>query len=119
MAARTKLGPARVREIEGAGALRPDGHGRATARVLALAIGADPDEAMRQLARASTTAPGPRRPRGLGPLARRASRLALLLSSVLALWLLAQFLLRGEPYGESPDVVYRPDYVDRLLGDSP
>ena len=53
VAARTKLSPERVREIEDSAALDTDAMGRATARALAHAIGADPDEAAAQLGAAA------------------------------------------------------------------
>jgi hypothetical protein len=73
VAARTKLTPERVREIEESLApLETDGIGRATARTLALAIGADPEEAAAQLGVARRLRL-PRRPRraGAGAGARR------------------------------------------------
>jgi hypothetical protein len=48
VAARTKLSPERVREIEDESPLDADGIGRSTARTLALAIGAEPEEAAKE-----------------------------------------------------------------------
>ncbi len=119
LAARIKLSHERVRAIEERG-LAADGRGRATARALAGAIGADPEAAVALLgARAPGVVAAPRA--RLGPrLPLRA--LAVLLLAVLGLWLLAELLLR--PAGtavtaetdERGRVVYRPDYVKRLLG---
>lgn len=118
VAARTKLSPERVRALEaGAEQLGRGGHERATARALACAIGADPEEAVARLGAASRGAPRPHREGDWRPhpLARwtRPAVAALLIAS--GLWLLAEFLLRSDPPNERPTLVYRPDYVHRLL----
>ena len=119
MAARTKLSPERVREIEEASApLDTDGIGRATARVLAHAIGADPDEAASLLGQVRPTPLAarvrlpwlreravPDRPRGgPGAGARRS-----------ALWLLGLWLSSPRSDASSPARIYKPDYVEKLL----
>jgi len=116
VAARTKLPPERVREIEtGKDALARDGHGRGTARALARAIGADPEEAAARLAGRS-----PRRARRgrlpwLGDWLRVGGAVGIALSLGLGAWLLALWL--GAPVSpeDSPALVYRPDYVEQLL----
>ncbi|MFI5314172.1 MAG: helix-turn-helix domain-containing protein [Myxococcota bacterium] len=118
VAARTKLSPERVREIEEASAsLETDGIGRATARALAHAIGADPDEAAAQLGVAQRPQLR-RRPRF--PLLRLAvlgvGRTAgLVLALALALWLLGLWLSSPPSNASGPARVYKPDYVDQLL----
>jgi transcriptional regulator with XRE-family HTH domain len=118
VAARTKLSPERVREIEEtSAALDTDGVGRATARALAHAIGADPDEAAALLGRA-TRPRIPRRARfaHLQPLLLgfgRTAGLALLLA--LGVWLLGLWLSRPSSDASAPARVYKPDYVDQLL----
>ena len=120
VAARTKLPADRLREIEsGAVALVRDGHGRATARALATAIGADPDEAVRRLEGADPHS-APRRPPALrpdlGPLALRVGLVALALA---AAGLVAHLVLARNPTAATPPVVYRPDFVEELLDDLP
>lgn len=118
VAARTKLSPERVREIEETdAALDTDGIGRATARALAHAIGADPDEAAALLGSASRPR-GARRarfahlqPRLLG--FGRTAGLAVLLA--LGVWLLGLWLSRPASDASAPPRVYKPDYVDQLL----
>lgn len=117
VAARTKLSPERVREIEEASALDTDGIGRATARVLAHAIGADPDEAAALLGQVRPT---PVAARVRLPWLRhrllqigRAAGLALALG--LALWLLGLWLSRPSADGAGPERIYKPDYVEQLL----
>lgn len=118
VAARTKLSPERVREIEETGAaLETDGIGRATARALAHAIGADPDEAAALLGNVRRPR-GPRRARfaHLQPLLLgfgRTAGLAVLLA--LGVWLLGLWLSRPASNGSAPPRVYKPDYVDQLL----
>jgi transcriptional regulator with XRE-family HTH domain len=114
LAARIKLSHARVQAIEERG-LASDGQGRAAARALAGAIGADPEAAVALL--------GARRPGATAPIRTRLGlrlpvrALAVLLGVVLGVWLLAELLLlRAQTDGEAR-VVYRPDYVERLLGD--
>ena len=118
VAARTKLSPERVREIEEVpGQLTRDGHGRAIARTLARSIGADPDEAVRQLRRGDPAGRSPRPPRDWTRITRRGIQATLVLVVGAGLWLLADSFLTSDPTGDAPDVVYRPDYVQRLLGD--
>ena len=114
VAARTKLPPERVRQIERVeGALRRDGHGRGTARALALAIGADPQEAAAWLAGHSPRAARPRRMPSLGAWLRMGSALGLMLG--LGFWLLGDWLRGERAPQDSPTLVYRPDYIERLL----
>jgi len=118
VAARTKLTPERVREIEDSGAtLEIDGFGRATARSLALAIGADPDEASSLLGerRAIRATRGVHRfwLRGLAWTWGRRVGLSLLLS--VGLWLLGLWLSGVSAGDAAPALVYKPDYVEKLL----
>ena len=118
VAARTKLTPERVREIENSGAtLETDGLGRATARSLALAIGADPDEAAALLGERRTIH-GVRADRlawlrGMAWTYGRRVGLALLIG--VALWLLGLWLSGDAGRDGAPTVVYKPDYVEKLL----
>jgi hypothetical protein len=118
VAARTKLSPERLRDIEEARALLElDGMGRATARTLAHAIGADPEEAARVLGRRRTTLATS----GLHGLWLRGlaftwvRRGAAALALGLAVWLLALFLSRAEAGGPPAERVWKPDYVEQLL----
>jgi len=118
VAARTKLSPERVREIEENAALETDAVGRATARALAHAIGADPDEAAAQLGTAAPARPRRRPsfsnlPLVLGRVGRTAG-LALVLA--LGVWLLGLWLSSTSSSASAPaHPVYKPDYVDQLL----
>jgi transcriptional regulator with XRE-family HTH domain len=118
VAARTKLTPERVREIEESHALLDtDGIGRATARTLALAIGADPDEAAAQLGVARRVRL-PRRPRfpRLRELSFRFGRRAgLAVVVALGVWLLAAWLSSFAPTASARPHVTKPDYVEKLL----
>ena len=117
VAARTKLSPERVREIEESAALDTDGMGRATARALAHAIGADPDEAVAQLG-AAVRAPLPRRPSFsnlplvLGRIGRTAGLVAVL---ALGVWLLGLWFSSAQSSASAPPRIYKPDYVEKLL----
>ena len=118
VAARTKLSPERLRDIaEARATLELDGMGRATARTLAHAIGADPEEAARVLGRRRTdlTTSGLRGLwlRGLARTWVRRGAVALALG--LAVWLLALFLSRAEADGTPAERVLKPDYVEELL----
>jgi len=117
VAARTKLAPERVQKIEsGSAALSRDGHGRATARLLAKAIGADPDEAVRQLEGRSPLRIHRARP-DRSRSYRRGLSATVVLAVALAAYLVANLVLSGDPPSEAPDVVFRPDYVERLVGE--
>jgi transcriptional regulator with XRE-family HTH domain len=118
VAARTKLSPERVREIEEASAsLETDGIGRATARALAHAIGADPDEAARQLGHVRP--PRMRRPARIPHLRYlvialgRSVAIALVLA--LGLWLLGLWFSSRASNASAPPRILKPDYVDQLL----
>ncbi len=120
VAARTKLSPERVRAIEtDEAALKADGHGRGTARALARAIGADPGEAMVWLARKPTRSAARARARARVRLffspVRMGATLGLGLGLGLGAWLLGSWLSSGESQRDAPPLVYRPDYVERLL----
>ena len=118
VAARTKLSPERVREIEETSAcLDTDGIGRATARALAHSIGADPDEAAAMLGSVRPTRVR-RHPRfsHLQPLLFRAGRTAgLAVFLALGLWLLGLWLSSPASNAAAPARIYKPDYVDQLL----
>ena len=120
VSSRTQLAPDRVRALEqGADLLGADGRGRAMARALALAIGADPGEAVYRLGDGGG-APRSRPARASAvrlPLGGRA--LAAVLVAGLGAWLVARLVLTGGASDRIPDVVYRPDYVERLLIDEP
>lgn len=117
VAARTKLSSERIAEIEtGRVPLSRDGHGRATSRVLAQAIGADPDEAVRQLE--GRTALRVRRAKpDHSRRVRRGLSATVVLVAALACYLVADLLLSGQSTNAAPDIIYRPDYVERLVGD--
>jgi len=118
VAARTKLTPERVREIEDSGAtLDSDGLGRATARSLALAIGADPNEASSLLGERRTVR-GARGVhsfwlRGLAWTWGRRAGVSLVLGA--GLWLLGLWLSGVIARDGVPALVYKPDYVEQLL----
>ncbi len=119
VAARTKLTPERVREIEDSSApLDTDGIGRATARTLALAIGADPDMAATLLGERRRTARGTR---GMAAFWLRGfvwswgRRIGIALALGAALWLLGLWLSGFYARNGTPPTVYKPDYVEQLL----
>ncbi len=116
LALRTKLRTERVCAIEQGEALSADGQGRALARTLAVAIGADPQVAVLLL--------GP--PRGRGRPQRRLQfgfrglrPASLLAAAALLAWLLVELMLGRNVAGDLSGVVYRPDYVKRLVGEPP
>ncbi len=117
MAARAGLPPERIEAIEaGDEALADDAPGRAMARGIADAVGADPEQALARVA-----APR-RRVRARARLARlpwpRIARwgtgLLLVTGVGLSVWLAVDWW-RDRASAEPPDVVYRTDYVDELL----
>jgi len=118
VAARTKLTPERVREIEESGAtLETDGLGRATARALALAIGADPNEAASLLGERRTVRGARDEPafwlRGLAWTWGR--RVGLLVVLGAGLWLVGLWLSGVIAHDGAPALVYKPNYVEKLL----
>ncbi len=119
VAARTKLTPERVREIENSSAtLETDGLGRATARSLALAIGADPDMAASLLGERRRTARGVRGEHGFwlqGFAWTWGRRIALGIALGAGLWLLGLWLSGVVAHQGTPPLVYKPDYVEKLL----
>ncbi|MCZ6822251.1 MAG: hypothetical protein O7F10_04800 [Deltaproteobacteria bacterium] len=116
VAARTKLPLERVREIERVeGALARDGHGRSTARALARAIGADPQEAAARLAGRSPRAARHWRPPWIDNWLRLGSVLGIVLGLGLGAWWLDHWLQSAWAPQDSPPLVYRTDYVERLL----
>ena len=117
VAARTKLPADRIRAIEeGPADLRWDGYGRATARALARAIGADPDEGVGRLPPRSASAARSRRPSRFVPVPW-ARGISLVLVLVVGGALMMGTILRlAKATGESPPVVRKTDYLDRLLG---
>jgi hypothetical protein len=113
VAARTKLPLVRLEALErGEPLLACDGAGRAAARALAVAIGADPEEAAGRVHDGAEAPPEPvgraRRVR-LPAWAPAALVLGAAAGAVLALgvW------IEGRA-PSAPDVVPRPDYVERL-----
>lgn len=116
LALRTKLGIARVSAIEEGAELPADGQGRALARALADAIGADPQVAVLLLGPPEGRARnGSRRVlgfRGLRPA-------TFVVAAALLAWLLSELMLGTNLAGDLTGVVYRPDYVERLVGDQP
>jgi hypothetical protein len=113
----TKLAMPRLRALEaGCDPLGCDRSGRAAARSLAQAIGADPDEAAGRLsdavaATARLEAPPAPVARGVA-LPHWTPALLLALVAAGAAWGLLAFLeTRPAP---APDVVFRTDYVERL-----
>ncbi len=117
VAARTKLAAERIQRLErGELPLPPDGHGRATARALARAIGADPEEAASLLSRPAARPRPRRRPAWLAPAVRVGRSLALVGVLGGTVWLLGLWLEDLQASGDSPRTVLRPDYVERLLG---
>jgi hypothetical protein len=118
VAARTKLTPERVREIEESGeTLETDGLGRATARSRALAIGADPNEAASLLGERRTVraARGGRSFWLRGLFLSWGRRAGLLLVLGAGLWLLGLWLSGVIARDGAPALVYKPDYVEKLL----
>jgi cytoskeletal protein RodZ len=117
VAARTKLPPERIRAIELSGAgLKPDGHGRGTTRALARAIGADPEEGVARLVRGAPGTAGRKRTRWIDSFRLVRSSMGMVLVLGLGALLLGVWLRNAETPQESPPLVYRPDYVQRLLG---
>ncbi len=120
VSSRTRLSPERICALEqGAELLGADGRGRATARALAVVIGADPEEAVYRLGDGGGAARSrPVRASAVRlPLGGRA--LAAVLMAGLGAWLVARLVLTGGASDRIPGVVYRPDYVERLLIDEP
>lgn len=118
VAARTKLTPERVREIEETpSALETDAIGRATARALAHAIGADPDEAAAMLGNASAPRVRARSSfSSVQPLVMDFVRTAgLTVILALGLWLLGLWLSSPASNAAAPERIYKPDYVEKLL----
>ena len=127
VAARTRLAPERVIEIErGDVRLGSGPYGRQTARQMADAIGADAKEAVAQLGEARSPWLGDGRSKGEArsragvpwqTLAFRAASVALVLGVVgAAAWgIYSWWDARGS--GEGAPVVYRTDYVDELIGE--
>lgn len=121
VSARTKLAPERIVAIEEEREpLEADGRGRAAARVLASAIGADPEEAVALLGRRRTDQRLAAASLSAVVLRSWPISAAGLLLLVLAGWGLAVWLLAGrEPSAaegeQTPSVVYRTDYVEELL----
>ena len=115
MAARAGLTPERIEAIEaGHELLGDDVDGRALARGIAEAVGADPEHALARV--------GVLRGRARARLARlpwvRIARWGAGLLVVTGLGLSAWAAVdwwRGRATAEPPDVVYRTDYVDELL----
>jgi hypothetical protein len=117
VAARTKLTPERIQRIEdGSEALQRGGHGRATARVLAGAIGADPEEGVSRLSRWVPQRGNRGRNGRTGNVLRWGRSLGILLVLGLGVWLLGTWLEGVDASGDPPRLVHRPDYLDRLLG---
>ena len=112
VAARTRIAHERIEAIErGSVALGDDTLGRGTARQLAFAIGADPDEALERMGAAPAAAVRRPAPRGVPAFLVWTGGLAGIAAAGALLWLGAQWLERSPHAG----VVYRPDYVEDLL----
>jgi hypothetical protein len=115
VAARTRIPAERIEAIElGRVELADDAVGRGTARQLACAIGAEPDQALARLGTAGRTAPT-----RIGEL--RLPRPIFVGGGLVALALIGALLYAGTIWveragsAERAGVVYRPDYVDDLL----
>ncbi len=120
VAARTKLPPSRIQGIEDGGdPLGQDGHSRATARAISRAIGADPDEGVALLSKRRSK----RRRKGAGlwrrQLLRWGRHASIGLILALLSWAVVSFLLNPPISSNHPDLVYRTDYVKRLLWGEP
>jgi transcriptional regulator with XRE-family HTH domain len=115
LAARTRIPPERIERIErGRGALGDDALGRGTARQLALAIGADPEEALARLGGSGNAPPARAARRGARPLALWSGGVAGLVAAGALLYLGAHWIERSAA-DKQPGVVYRTDYVGDLL----
>ncbi len=115
VAARTKLSSARITALEeGAETLGSDGHSRATARGLALAVGADADEAVRHLG-GSAAAPRARPSRVKRLRGPWLLRTVWVLLAGLSAWLASAWLSQPPADASDAPVVYKPDYVERLI----
>ncbi len=120
IAARTKLAPERIAGIEdGSAPLSRDGHGRATARLLVGAIGADPEEGVVRLSggrlKGSRRQPVHWRQRFRG-VATPVLLVLALLTVAGGVLLLARWLEMNGVDGDAPSPVQRKDYIERLLG---
>jgi hypothetical protein len=118
VAGRTELLPEAVEALEeGTRALTADGRGRQTARALARAIGADPEQAVAALMRPEDAAsrwPGRRL---LSSLLRVGSGMALVAVVGLGIWSLADWLFDERGDDTPPALVYSTDYVKQALAD--
>jgi len=117
VAARTKIPPERIRAIEdGEMPLARDGHGRATARALARAIGADPEEAAARVRRGRARALRRSRPPRHERLFRVFRSVMIVVVLGAGVWFLGYWLDAIDVAADSKPLVDRPDYVDRVLG---
>ena len=114
IAARTRIARERIEAIElGRVALTDDALGRGTARQLAHAVGADPDEALSRMGATGPARVGQTAQRSVPALLVWTGALMALAAASALLYLGALWLERG--VGADPGVVYRPDYVGELL----
>lgn len=112
-----------IRSLErlesGAFDLSPDGFVRGFVRVVAEALGLDPDEAVMRLMREPQDEGNPERP---GPFAQKALliRVAVVPGVALlglALWMLVSVLLAPVPEREAPEIILRRDPVRALASE--
>ena len=115
VAARAELAPERVEAIEaGDEGLADDPAGRALARSLAEAVGADPQQALLLLGPVRRRARASARRMAWTRIARWGAGLLVVTGLGVSAWMAADWW-RGRAVAEPPDVVYRTDYVDELL----
>ena len=114
---RTKLGLERIAAIErDEPPLRDDGPGRLAARALAVAIGADGDEAVRILVECDEAASASE-PRRTQARVWRAAAVVVLLGVATSAGFAIHWLVVSRAAEPPVVVMHRPDYVQRALND--